>query len=82
MNDQERITDLILLEKKMSTNYNEFASECVDPQLRSKFLDLLNLDQGIRNELVQQAQQRGWYQFKPADGAEINQTYQKFSSMG
>ena len=81
MNDQERITDLILLEKKMSTNYNEFASECASPQLRSKFLDLLNLDQSIRSELVQTAQQKGWYQMKAADAAEINQAYQKFSAM-
>ena len=29
MNDQERITDMILSEKKMRTNYNSFASECV-----------------------------------------------------
>ena len=27
MNDQERITDLILTEKKMSANYDTFASE-------------------------------------------------------
>lgn len=82
MNDQERITDLILLEKKMSTNYNEFASECVNEQLRTKFLDLLNKDHCIESELFQAAQSRGWYQTKPADGAEINQTYQKFSNMG
>lgn len=82
MNDQERITDFILLEKKMSNNYNEFASECVNPQLRGKFLDLLNVDQTIRSELVQTAQQKGWYQTKPANGVEINQTYQKFSNMG
>ena len=82
MNDQERITDLILLEKKMSTNYNEFANECVNPQLRQKFLDLLNQDQTIRNDLYQAAQNRGWYQIKAADGAEINRTYQKFSAFG
>ena len=34
MNDQERITDLILTEKKMSANYDTFASECVNVQLR------------------------------------------------
>lgn len=82
MNDQERITDLILLEKKMSSNYNEFASECVNPQLRSQFLDLLNQDHSIQEKLFQAAQSRGWYQTQPADGAQINQTYQKFSSMG
>lgn len=81
MNDQERITDLILLEKKMSANYNEFASECINPQLRGKFLDLLNLDQSIRSELVQTAQKRGWYPIKNADAAEVNQAYQKFSAM-
>ena len=41
MNDQERITDLILTEKKMSANYDTFASECVNVQLRDEFLKLL-----------------------------------------
>lgn len=82
MNDQERITDLILTEKKMSTNYNEFASECVNPQLRSQFLNLLNQDHCIQEKLFQAAQSRGWYQTQPADGAQINQAYQKFSNLG
>lgn len=82
MNDQERITDLILMEKKMSANYNEFASECVNPQLRSQFLNLLNQDHTIQEQLFQAAQSRGWYQTQPADGAQINQAYQKFSNMG
>ena len=82
MNDQERITDLMLLEKKMSNNYSEFAGECINPQLRQKFLDLLNQDQQIQSQLFQTAQSRGWYQSKPADGMQINQTYQKFSAFG
>ena len=81
MNDQERITDLLLTEKKMSANYNEFASECVNQQLRSQFLDLLNKGQSIQSELFQAAQSRGWYQTTPADGAQINQAFQKFSNM-
>lgn len=82
MNDQERITDLILLEKKMSANYNEFASECTNPQLKSQFLDMLDKDHTIQSDLFQAAQSRGWYQTQPADGAQINQAYQKFSNMG
>lgn len=81
MNDQERMTDLILMEKKMSANYNEFASECVNPQLRTQFLNLLNQDQDIQAQLFQAAQSRGWYQTQPADGAQINQAYQKFSNL-
>ena len=34
MNDQERMTDFICSEKKMSTNYDAFASECISIPLR------------------------------------------------
>ena len=52
MNDQERITDLILTEKKMSANYDTFASECVNVQLRDEFLKLLN--QGHQPKRIEQ----------------------------
>ena len=42
MNDQERITDLILTEKKMTGNYETFASECVNVTLRDDFLRILH----------------------------------------
>lgn len=81
MNDQERITDLLMTEKKMSSNYNTYASECVHPKLKDAFLNALTQGQCIQSDLFNAAQSRGWYQIKPADGAQINQTYQKFSAM-
>ena len=81
MNDQERMTDLLLTEKKMSSNYTIFASECVNNQLRSDFLNMLNEGQQMPAKLVQDAQSRGWYQTRPADQNQINQAYQKFSAM-
>ena len=42
MNDQERLTDFICSEKKMSANYDTFASECVNTALRNDFLNILN----------------------------------------
>ena len=81
MNDQERITDLPMTEKKMSNNYDTYASECVHPKLKDAFLTALTQGQTIQSDLFNAAQSRGWYQTKPADGAQINQTYQKFSSM-
>ena len=65
MNDQERITDLILTEKKMSANYDTFASECVNVQLRDEFLKLLNQGHQTQTKLFQTAQQKGWYQVEP-----------------
>lgn len=81
MNDQERITDLLLTEKKMSTNYNDFASECVHPKLKDAFLEALKQGQTIQSDLFNAAQSRGWYQTMAADGTQINQAYQKFSAM-
>ena len=81
MNDQERMTDLLLTETKMSSNYTIFASECVNNQLRSDFLNMLNEGQQMQAKLFQDAQSRGWYQTMPADQNQINQAYQKFSAM-
>ena len=81
MNDQERMTDLLLTEKKMSTNYNLFASECIHPKQKDAFLDALKQGQTIQSDLFSAAQSRGWYQTMPADGTQINQAYQKFSAM-
>ena len=71
MNDQERITDLILTEKKMSANYDTFASECVNVQLRDEFLKLLNQGHQTQTKLFQTAQQKGWYQVEQAPASQI-----------
>lgn len=80
MNDQERITDLILTEKKMSANYDTFASECVNVQLRDEFLKLLNQGHQTQTKLFQTAQQKGWYQVEQAPQQKISQAEQKFTN--
>jgi len=80
MNDQERITDLILSEKKMATNYNIFAAECTNVQLRDKFLQILDQSHKNSTDLFQQAQAKGWYQVEQAPMNKIQETYQKYSA--
>ena len=80
MNDQERITDLILTEKKMSANYDTFASECVNVQLRDEFLKLLNQGHQTQTKLFQTAQQKGWYQVEQAPASQIGTAYTRFSN--
>ena len=36
MTDQERITDFLCSEKKMTANYDSFASECVNKMLKQR----------------------------------------------
>lgn len=80
MNDQERVTDMILTEKKMSTNYNTFASECVDDQLRDEYLKILNQSHMTQTALFKAAQAKGWYTVEAAPVSKISETYNKFNT--
>lgn len=80
MNDQERVTDMILTEKKMSTNYNIFASECVDDQLRDEYLKILNQSHMTQTALFKAAQSKGWYTVEAAPQSKISETYNKFNA--
>lgn len=79
MKDQEQLTDLLFCEKKMSGNYNEFASECVNPQLQKKFLDILEETHKIQAELFTEAKAKGWYQVEQAPADKVEQALQKFT---
>ena len=80
MNDQELLADLLFSEKKMSGNYNEFASECVNAQLRDAFVDLLAQGHKAQSCLFRTAQQKGWYQVEDAQAQKVAQAEQKFTN--
>ncbi|MGE4277392.1 MAG: spore coat protein [Lawsonibacter sp.] len=80
MNDQERITDFLCSEKKMSANYDTYASECVNTSLRDDFLNIFNQNHKTQTDLFQLAQSKGWYQVEQAPENKISQAYTKFSS--
>ncbi len=80
MNDQERITDMILSEKKMTANYDTFASECVDDQLRNEYLKLFTQSHTTQTDLFKTAQAKGWYKVEPAPQSKISETYNKFNA--
>ena len=80
MNDQERIPDLILTEKKMTGNYDTFASECVNVKLRDDFLRILHEEHMIQSDLFQKAQSKGWYQVEPAAASKVQQAAAKFQN--
>lgn len=77
MTDQERITDFLCSEKKMTANYDSFASECVNIPLRDEFLRLFNQSHHSQTELFQTAQERGWYSPEQAQSDKIRQAYTK-----
>ena len=80
MKDQEMMTDLLLTEKKMSGNYNEYASECVNVQLRDTFVAILTESHRTQTDLFKTAQQKGWYQVEQAPEQKVSQARQKFTN--
>ena len=80
MNDQERITDFLCSEKKMSANYDTFASECVNVALRDDFLNIFSRGHQTQTDLFKLAQSKGWYQVEQAPQNKVSQAYTKFSN--
>ncbi len=80
MNDQERVTDLILSEKKMSNNYSTFASECVDDKLRDEYLKIMSKSHQTQTALFKAAQSKGWYSVEQAPQSKVDEAYNKFNS--
>ena len=80
MKDQEVMTDLMLTEKKMSANYDTYASECVNTQLRDTFVSMLTQSHETQSNLFKTAQQKGWYQVEQAERQKVDQARQKFTN--
>ena len=80
MKDQEVMTDLMLTEKKMSANYDAFASECVNIQLRDAFVSMLTKSHETQSNLFKTAQEKGWYQTEQAQQQKVDQARQKFTN--
>lgn len=80
MMDQERMTDFLASEKKLASNYDSFASECVNIPLRDQFVKLLTQGHNTQTELFQTAQAKGWYQPEQAPDSKVSQAYQKYSN--
>lgn len=79
MGDKEVLTDLLSGQKFISANYNAYAGECVNTNLRNEFLNILKEEHTIQNEIFNEMSTRGWYPTKPAPASEITCALQKFS---
>ena len=79
MTEQEWITDLICSEKKMTANYDAFASGCVNTALREAFLNLLQQSHKVQAELFQLGRSRGWYPVESAPDSRVRLAYQEYT---
>jgi hypothetical protein len=79
LGDKELLNDSISSQKLISGNYDTYANECVNTQLRDDFLCILYEEHMIQTDLFTEMQNRGFYTVQAADMQQVNQAKQKFS---
>ena len=80
MGEKEILQDCLSSKKFLTANYNTFAGECANEQLRSAFLNILDDEHRIQSDIFTEMNTNGWYPVTPADQQKLQQLRQKFSS--
>ncbi len=79
LTEKEILKDCLDSQKHISANYNTFAGECANEQLRSAFLNILDDEHRIQADIFTDMSTNGWYPVTPAEQQKIQQTRQKYS---
>ncbi|MEA4934718.1 MAG: spore coat protein [Lawsonibacter sp.] len=80
LGEKEILQDSLISQKLISSNYNTFAGECVNEQLRGAFLTILDDEHKIQADIFNEMQSKGWYQTEPAEQQKLDKVRQKFST--
>ena len=78
LDEKNILQDSLISQKLISGSYNTFAGECVNQQLRSTMLNILDDEHKIQADVFGYLQSHGWYQTEPAPQQKIMQAKQKF----
>ena len=79
MTEKEILKDCLSSQKHITANYNTFAGECANEQLRNAFLNILDDERRIQADIFTDMNANGWYPVQPADQQKLQQTRQKYS---
>lgn len=79
LSEKEILVDSLISQKSLTSSYNTYAGECVNSQLRSTMLNILDDEHCIQAEIFSELQSNGWYKTEPADQNKVQQTRMKYS---
>ncbi|MEG0035509.1 MAG: spore coat protein [Oscillospiraceae bacterium] len=80
LTEKDILQDCLSSQKFAAANYNTFAGECANEQLRNAFLNILDDEHRIQADIFTDMNTNGWYPTQPADQQKVQQTKQKFSA--
>ena len=78
--DQDIMKDMLSSQKFVADSYNTYANECATPAIKSDFMNILNEEHQLQNQLFHEMNKRGWYPTEAADQNKISQVRQKYTS--
>jgi spore coat protein CotF len=80
LTEKQILQDSLLSQKHITDTYNLYAGECVNAQLRTTMLNILNDEHCIQADIFNNLQSHGWYKVEAADQQKIQQAKQKMSA--
>ena len=80
MNEKEILQDCLSSQKQATSNYNTFAGECANEQLRNAILNILDDEHRIQADIFTDMSSNGWYPVQPADQQRLQQIRQQFNT--
>ncbi len=80
VDEKQMLQESLIGQKHITSSYNTYAGECVNQQLKTTMLDILDDEHCIQSDLFNTLQSNGWYQVEPAQQQKIVQARQKFSA--
>ena len=81
LTDREIMDDILSSQKHITGVYNTFSNECVNRQLQSDMLNILNDEHGMQFDIFADMQKRGWYNPATAEQQKITETKTKFQNI-
>jgi len=78
LTEKEILTDCLSSQKFTTASFNMFAGECMNEQLRTTMLNILDDEHKIQADIFNHMHANGWYQVEQADQQKVMQAKQKY----
>lgn len=79
--DKDIAADALNSQRRATDSYNTFLGEINCPDVRQPFMNLLQEEHQLENQIFDLMNQKGWYPVIQADQQQIQQAKQQFTQM-
>jgi len=78
LTEKDILQDCLSSQKQTTSTFNMFAGECMNEQLRTAMLNILDDEHKIQSDIFTHMHANGWYPVEQAEQQKVQQAKQKF----